>query len=115
MDLMNMMNVLACQIGNSGQSIPKEITDITSLLYTVIKIAIPLILIIYGMFDFGKSVMAGKEDEIKTNQKLFIKRLISAALVFLLLSFVEIVIGIVTSVNEKNDIMRTVKCILTGK
>ena len=111
MDLMNMMNVLSCQIGNSGQNIPTEIIKITSLLYTVIKIAIPLILIIYGMFDFGKSVMAGKEDEIKTNQKLFIKRLISAALVFLILSFVEIVIGIVTSVDEKNNIMRTVKCI----
>lgn len=110
-----MMNVLACTVTTDmGKivEIPSEITDITTLLYTIIKIAIPLILIIYGMFDFGKSVMAGKEDEIKTNQKLFVKRLISAALVFLILSFVEIVIKVVAP-NDK--IMGVVRCILTGK
>lgn len=110
-----MMNVLACTVKPATGDmveIPSEITDITALLYTIIKIAIPLILIIYGMFDFGKSVMAGKEDEIKTNQKLFVKRLISAALVFLILSFVEIVINIVA---PKTEIMGVVRCILTGK
>lgn len=109
------MNVLACTVNpavGKAVEIPSEITNITALLYTIIKIAIPLILIIYGMFDFGKSVMAGKEDEIKTNQKLFVKRLISAALVFLILSIVEIIIKVVA---PDDKIMGIVRCILTGK
>lgn len=73
----------------------EEITNITSMIYTALKIGVPLILIFIGMFDFGRAVMAGKEDEIKGHQKLFIKRLISALLVFLVFSIVQFVIGLV--------------------
>lgn len=73
----------------------QEITNITSMIFDAIKIGVPLILIFVGMFDFGRAVMAGKEDEIKGHQKLFIKRLISALLVFLVLSIVEFFVGLV--------------------
>ena len=44
----------------------------------LIQIGIPIILILLGMFDLGKAVMASKEDEIKSAQKLLIKRCIYA-------------------------------------
>lgn len=81
-------------------AIPVEITNVTSMVFTAIKIGVPLILVFIGMFDFGKAVMAGKEDEIKGHQKLFIKRLISAFLVFLVLAIVQFFLGLVTGDDD---------------
>lgn len=77
--------------------IPDQITGITSLLYQLILVGVPIILVVMGMMDFGRAVMAGKEDEIKASQKLFIRRLISAALVFLILFLVKFVVELVAT------------------
>ena len=63
----------------------------------VIKVAVPVILIIFGMLDFAKGVMAGKEDEIKKGQQVFIKRIIAAVFVFLVITIVQLVMGVVSS------------------
>ncbi len=107
----NMFMILDTQTADTiCSAIPVEITNISSMLYTIIKIGVPLLLIFYGMWDFGKAVFAGKEDEIKSNQKLFIKRLVSAVIVFLVLAIVQLVLGLVTTEDE--DIMSCIKTIL---
>ena len=100
-----------CSLGSSSFEIPDTITSITATIYTIVKIGVPLLLIVYGMWDFGKSVMAGKEDEIKANQKLFIKRLVAAAVVFLILAIVQLVLGLVAS-SDKEGIMTCINGIL---
>lgn len=105
----NLFMVLAADASSICSQIPDEILGITQTLYTIIKIAIPIILIVYGMLDFGKAVMAGKEDEIKSNQKIFIKRLIAAALVFFVLSIVELLLGVI---NVDNGVIECVRAIL---
>jgi hypothetical protein len=78
--------------------------NLAYLIHTVIvimKIAIPVILIILGMLDFGKGVIASKEDEIKKGQQIFIKRLISAFLVFFVVTIVQTLIVLI---DDKNDI-----------
>lgn len=76
-----------------GLNVPTEITSITSTLYTLVLIGVPIILVVFGMLDFGKAVMAGKEDDIKSSQKLFVKRLISAVAVFLIFALVRMVVS----------------------
>lgn len=49
----------------------------------LLQIVIIVALIILLILDFGKAVMAGKEDEIKSAQKLAIKRVVYAVIVFL--------------------------------
>ena len=44
----------------------------------LIQIGIPIILILLGMLDLGKAVVASKEEEIKAAQKLLVKRAIYA-------------------------------------
>ena len=61
----------------------------------LIQIGIPIILIILGMFDLGKAVMASKEDEIKSAQKLLIKRAIYAVAIFFVVLLVQLVFGLV--------------------
>lgn len=68
----------------------------------LIQIGIPIILIVLGMLDLGKAVMASKEDEIKSAQKLLIKRCIYAVAIFFVVLIVQLVIGIVSKSGESN-------------
>lgn len=88
-----------------------SIPDLTSTAINIIKIGIPIILIFLGMLDLGKAVMAQKEDEIKKSQQLFVKRLISAVLVFLVVFIVQIVIGLVAR-DQNPDITNCIDCFL---
>ena len=49
---------------------------------TVFKIAIPLIILALGMFDFGKAVIAAKDDEIKKSAKSLLMRAIAGVIIF---------------------------------
>lgn len=66
----------------------------------IIQIGIPIILILLGMFDLGKAVMASKEDEIKNAQKMLIKRCIYAAAIFFVVLIVNLVFGLLSSTGD---------------
>ena len=66
----------------------------------LIQIGIPIILIIVGMLDLGKAVVASKEDEIKTAQKLLIKRVIYALAIFFVVLIVQVVFGLVSKSGD---------------
>ena len=55
----------------------------------IIRIAIPVIIVLLGTIDLGKAVMAGKDDEIKTAQKMLIKRIIYGVVVFFVVVLVK--------------------------
>lgn len=89
------------------------IPNTTSLIVTLIKIGIPVLLIVFGMLDLGKAVMAQKEDEIKKNQNLFVKRLLSAALVFFVVVIVQLLFNLVAK-NQEN-VWDCVSCFISGE
>lgn len=65
---------------------------------TVLKIiqwVVPVILILLGTIDLVKAVSAGKEDDIKKNQGVLIKRAIAAVIVFLIPVLVSAVMGLI--------------------
>ena len=63
--------------------------------YNLLQWAIPIALILFGMIDLGKAVIAGKEDEMKKAQGTLIKRFIYAVLIFFVFTLVTFVMGIV--------------------
>lgn len=73
----------------------KQIQTLVSTVVTAVQVAIPVLLVIFGMIDLGKAVVASKEDEIKKGQQTFIKRLIAAAIVFLVVFIVKVLLNIV--------------------
>lgn len=97
-----------------ANGIPKQLVDIVHLVYNAIRIGVPIILIIIGMIDMGKAITQQKEDEIKKAQSLLVKKAITAALVFLMLSIVTLVMGVVSG-DDSGSIMGCVNCLLTGK
>ena len=66
----------------------------------LIQVGIPIILIILGMIDLGKAVVASKEDEIKSAQKLLIKRAIYAIAIFFVVLIVQLVFGLLSSAGS---------------
>lgn len=85
---------------------------IVSTIITIIKIAVPILLIIFGMLDLGKAVVAAKEDEIKKGQQTFIKRAIAAVIVFFVIQIVQIVVRFVSG-NDQN-IAGCFNCFING-
>ena len=84
---------------------------IISTIVTLIKIAVPILLIIFGMLDLGKAVVAQKEDEIKKGQKIFIKRVIAAAIIFFVISIVQLLVSFVAG---DEGIMNCASCFING-
>lgn len=78
------------------------LNPIISIIKTVLSIvqwAIPIILIVIGTFDMMKAVIASKEDEIKAAQKLLIKRVVYAVVIFLIPTIVYFVFNIVSNTD----------------
>ena len=84
---------------------------ITSTIVLIIQIGVPVLLIIFGMFDLGKAVIAQKEDEIKKGQALFFKRLIAAILVFFVVTIVKLVVGFAA---DRTDAVDCIDCFIRG-
>ena len=97
--------------GGMLTKIPTVIPSVISILYIVIQIAVPVILVIIGSLDLMKGITASKEDEIKKGQQLFIKRLISAVLVFLVFIIVKLLISVV-AYNTSSEIMECADCFI---
>lgn len=95
-----MFNVL---VECMGVDIPEILPNVSSLAINIIKVAIPIGLIIYGMVDLGKAVMASDEKKIKEAQGIFIKRIIAAVLVFFIVAIVQLVFGTLATASEGTD------------
>lgn len=110
------MFLLDYTCGNTNLVMNEMIPTLTSTLYNLIRIGVPLLLIFFGMLDLGKAVMAQKEDEIKKGQQTFVKRLVAAVLVFLVFFIVEIVIGLVApkSDTDNQNMFNCINCIIKG-
>lgn len=83
--------------------IPTQIANVVGTIINLIKIAVPILLIIFGMLDLGKAVMAQKEDEIKKGQQMFVKRLIAAAIVFFVVVIVQFAISLIESADATDS------------
>ena len=88
-------------------NIPKTIIGVVHIVYLTIQIAVPILLVIFGMLDLFKGITAQKEDEIKKGQQIFVKRLINAAIIFFALIIVKLLIGIIADSNSS----RIIKCV----
>ena len=106
-------DIYSCNAALGDVLIDEKIPNTVSTIITVIKIVVPILLVIFGMMDLFKGIVAQKEDEIKKGQQMFIKRLIAAVIVFFVTFVVQIVIRFVT--NGDNAVMRCLNCFVNGK
>lgn len=101
----------------NGVDIPEVLPNVVHMIVLIIKIAVPIGLIIFGMMDLGKAVMSSKEDEIKKAQQLFIKRILSAVLVFFVVSIVQLTFGLLNNADSNmgaGNVNNCIDCFLNG-
>lgn len=107
-------NIASCDSSIPGAIIDEKLPTTVSAIVTIIKIAVPVILVIFGMLDLFKGIMSQKEDEIKKSQQIFIKRLISGVLVFFVFVIVQFIIGFVADAGAKVGMMDCVDCFINN-
>lgn len=80
-----------------------SIIKLLKLLLQLIQLLVPIGLIIMGSIDLGKAVISSDEKKIAENQKLFLKRVIAAILVFLVVTIVSFAMGFVGGVTGNSN------------
>ena len=106
------MFMLDVTCGNGMLVMDEMIPNLVSTAIDIIKIVVPILLVVFGMLDLGKAVMAQKEDEIKKGQQTFVKRLIAAVIVFLVIFIAEIVIGLVAPRDSNENVWGCFNCLV---
>ena len=84
-------------------NLPEGVPETIGAIYSILIIAIPVIVVIFGMIDLAKAVAAQKEDEIKRNQGIVIKRIIVAVLAFFVYAIVKFVLGTIVKTGNTSD------------
>lgn len=105
-------NVKGCEAILPNVAIDVKIANTVHTVIVAIKVVVPILLVIYGMLDLFKGIMAQKEDEIKKGQQIFIKRLISGAIIFFVISIVQLLVSFVG--NDDGGLMDCASCFLRG-
>ena len=93
-----------------------ELLQIVGWVLTIFKIAIPLLIIAFGIFDFGKAVTAAKDDEIKKSAKSLMWRAVAGIVIFFIPSIVIWVFDALNNFRESSssiDFETCKACILT--
>ena len=74
--------------------------NVVGFIVKTLWIGIPVLMIILGMIDLGKAVVASKEDEVKKAWKAFGRRLLYTVAVFAVVWIVGLVLNTVADIGE---------------
>ena len=101
--------------GNIG-SFNRKIPEITSWIIVIIEILVPIILVIMGAIDFVKAIISSKDDEMRKAQQVFIKRLITAAIIFFIVAITKLIVSLVSNnSSESKNIINCIDCFISNK
>ena len=93
----------------------KEIWVFLGNILNVVKIVIPILILAFGCIDFGKAVVASKDDEIKKALKSLMFRILAGAVIFFIPVIIKFALSLVDSFSGdiEKDYNVCVSC-LTG-
>ena len=111
---MNLVNFLA-DVKCGGMTVDQIIPGTVSTVVTILKIAVPIILIVLGMIDLAKAVMANEEKEMKEAQKKLVKRIVYAVLIFFVVALVQFVFARLDEANgNKINATSCINCFINN-
>lgn len=80
----------------------------------IFKIAIPFIIIVFGMMDFGKAVVSEKDDDIKKQAIKLGRRAVAGIIIFFIPSIVTWIFGTIADYNAGKGSFATCEtCLLS--
>lgn len=78
----------------------KDILRFVGYILTLVKVAIPLLIIAFGIFDLGKAVTSGKDDETKKAAKTLMWRAIAGVAIFFIPNLILWLFGTIADYND---------------
>lgn len=97
---------------NCEELFGEELVDKINSVMNIIKIAVPILLIAFGIFDFSKAMFASNDEDMKKAQKTFLKRVVAAFIVFLSPMIINLILSLTNKVWSS---ISTNTCIKEGK
>ena len=91
---MNLVNTLEYCTGVISGGIPDGIGNVVHLIVVAIQVVVPILLIIWGMIDFAKAIMASDDENMKKAEKKLMIRLVLAIALFLIPTLVSVLLNI---------------------
>lgn len=88
--------------------------EIIRIIVIILKLVVPVILIIMGMLDFIK-VLTSKEAKLSDGFKIFLLRILSAALLYFIVPIVELLLNIIISTGVIDESYNCVRCLAENK
>ena len=98
-DCKNVGNEITVYVVNNCRDLfGEEVIEIINTVMKYIGIIVPILLLVYGVSDFFMAIFSDDQEKIVEKRKMFFKRLIAAVIVFLVPTFVKLVLKISNSV-----------------
>ena len=94
----NVINILDCKSLLGGDNVDNSLFELLHTIVLAVKIIVPIMLLALGSLDFAQAVFASNEDGVKKAQSKFIKRLVIAVVIFLIPSFLGVILRIANSI-----------------
>lgn len=91
-----------------------EIGELISTIITIIKIAVPVVLIVMGMLDFAKASTKANADDMAKARNIFMKRAITGALVFFVTSIVQFTVTIAANATGNTGVWECAKKLINS-
>ena len=97
----------SCNMTDIPKALPKYISSIINLF----KILVPIVLVIMGMLDFLRAVIANDEKQMKESQSRFLKRVLAAVSIFFVVAVVQFTFRIV---KTDGSFTECIDCFVNG-
>ena len=98
--------------GEDSMAIPSLLPTFVSRLITLVQILVPIILIVSGLFRYVRAVASGEDKVISEVNKSFIKSIIGAVSIFLIVAIVKFAFGLID--NSTENTTSCVSCFIKG-
>lgn len=79
------------------------VLQIVGYVLTIFKFIIPLLIVAYGMFDFGKAVVSSKDDEMKSSAKKLGFRVAAGIIIFFIPTIIMWVFGTAITIGMEDQ------------
>ena len=108
--LANNLDYVAC---GTATKIPKPFPQLTTVAYTLLITATPLVLIVFSIITLVKAIMSGNIEDVTKAKGKLLKKVIIAVIIFLVAGLVQYVLNRVTTNDDDKSSMATcMKCFL---
>ena len=102
------LNYNVCGVEDIPASLPIYISNVVKLF----KILVPIMLVVMGMIDFARATIASDEKQMKESQSRFIRRVLAAVIVFLVIAVIQFVFS---AISTNNKMTGCLNCFVNGK